>query len=65
LNLSSHAFAFLSACETAVGNVYTPDEVIHLAAALRFAGVNSVVGTLRRANNATVQRLCFPVKLSK
>ncbi|KAJ6591846.1 CHAT domain-containing protein [Mycena vulgaris] len=39
-------FAFLSACETAAGDAGTPDEVIHLAAALQFAGFRSVVGTL-------------------
>ncbi|KAG2080442.1 CHAT domain-containing protein [Suillus cothurnatus] len=57
IDLSSHAFAFLSACETAVGNFDTPDEVIHLAAALQFAGVNSVVGTLWSVSDSTVQRL--------
>ncbi|KAG2153737.1 CHAT domain-containing protein [Suillus bovinus] len=31
MNLSQHEFAFLSACETAVGTFSTPDEVIHLA----------------------------------
>ncbi|KAG2153595.1 CHAT domain-containing protein [Suillus bovinus] len=45
-DLSLHEFAFLSACETAVGVSSTPDEVIHLAAGLQFSGVNSVVGTL-------------------
>jgi len=38
-DLSRHEFAFLSAChETAVGDLRTPDEVIHLAAGLQFAG---------------------------
>ncbi|KAG2153372.1 CHAT domain-containing protein [Suillus clintonianus] len=55
--LSQHEFAFLSACETAVGDLTTPDEVIHLAAALQFAGVKSVIGTLWRVNDATVRRL--------
>ncbi|KAG1886288.1 CHAT domain-containing protein [Suillus subluteus] len=57
MNLSRHQFAFLSACETAVGDFSTPDEVIHLAAGLQFAGVNSVVGTLWKVNDSTVQRL--------
>jgi tetratricopeptide (TPR) repeat protein len=39
--------AFLSACHSAAGDmVGTPDEVIHLAAALQFCGFRSVVGTL-------------------
>ncbi|KAG1739402.1 CHAT domain-containing protein [Suillus paluster] len=46
--LSRHEFAFLSACETAVGDSTTPDEVIHLAAGLQFVGVKSVIGTLWR-----------------
>jgi hypothetical protein len=40
-------FAFLSTCESAAGdNRGTPDEVIHLAAAMQFSGFRSVVGTL-------------------
>ncbi|KAJ3482824.1 hypothetical protein NLI96_g6720 [Meripilus lineatus] len=39
-------FAFTSACHTAVGDKNTSDEVIHLAAALQFAGFKSVVGTM-------------------
>ncbi|KAG1803217.1 hypothetical protein EV424DRAFT_1582282 [Suillus variegatus] len=50
-------FAFLSACETAVGDLSTPDEVIHLAAGLQFAGVKSVVGTLWKVDDRTVERL--------
>jgi CHAT domain-containing protein len=39
--------AFLSACHTAEGDMIgTPDEVVHLAAALQFCGFRSVVGTL-------------------
>ena len=39
--------AFLSACHTAAGDSKgTPDEVVHLAAALQFCGFRSVVGTL-------------------
>ncbi|OJA20086.1 hypothetical protein AZE42_02491 [Rhizopogon vesiculosus] len=50
-------FAFLSACETAVGNFETPDEVIHPAAGLQFAGEGSVIGIFWGVNNTTVQRL--------
>ncbi|KAG2151665.1 CHAT domain-containing protein [Suillus bovinus] len=57
MNLSRHEFAFLSACQTAVGAFSTPDEVIHLAAGLQFAGVNSVVGTLWKVTDSTVHRL--------
>ncbi|KAG1823197.1 CHAT domain-containing protein [Suillus variegatus] len=56
-DLSRHQFAFLSACETAVGAFSTPDEVIHLAAGLQFVGVKSVIGTLWKVNDNTVQRL--------
>ncbi|KAG2743717.1 hypothetical protein P692DRAFT_201869884 [Suillus brevipes Sb2] len=56
-DLSQHEFAFLSACDTAAGDPSTPDEVIHLAAGLQFAGVKSVVGTLWKVTDATVQRL--------
>ncbi|KAG1739832.1 TPR-like protein [Suillus paluster] len=56
-NLSQHEFAFLSACDTAVGDFGTPDEVIHLAAGLQFVGVKSVIGTLWKVNDATVRRL--------
>ncbi|KAG1807096.1 uncharacterized protein BJ212DRAFT_1387931 [Suillus subaureus] len=55
MDLSRHEFA--SACESAVGTPYTPDEVVHLAAGLQFAGVTSVVGTLWKVNDTTVERL--------
>ncbi|KAG0706232.1 CHAT domain-containing protein [Suillus ampliporus] len=56
-NMSRHEFAFLSACETAVGDIQTPDEAIHLAAGLQFSGVKSVVGTLWNVDDSTVRRL--------
>ncbi|KZP31599.1 hypothetical protein FIBSPDRAFT_925819 [Athelia psychrophila] len=41
-------FAFLAACDsaTAGSTSVTPDEALHLAAAVQFCGVRSVVGTL-------------------
>ncbi|OAX37690.1 hypothetical protein K503DRAFT_801049 [Rhizopogon vinicolor AM-OR11-026] len=56
-DLFQHEFAFLSACETAVGDAQTPDEVIHLAAGPQFAGVKSVIGTFWSVDDATVRRL--------
>jgi len=46
-------FAFLSACHTATSGDTkgTPDEVIHLAAAVQFCGFRSVVGTLWALND--------------
>ncbi|EIN05239.1 hypothetical protein PUNSTDRAFT_137922 [Punctularia strigosozonata HHB-11173 SS5] len=38
--------AFLSACETAQGDFKQPDQVVHLAAAMFFAGFKNIVATL-------------------
>ncbi|KAJ7193018.1 CHAT domain-containing protein [Mycena pura] len=38
--------AFLSACQTAMGDQSLPDEALHLAASLLFAGYQGVVATL-------------------
>jgi CHAT domain-containing protein len=40
------SLAFLSACETAMGDDSVPDEAIHVAATMLFAGFRGVVGTM-------------------
>ncbi|KAG8960837.1 hypothetical protein FRC03_006080 [Tulasnella sp. 419] len=45
-HLPDAEFAFLSACHSAAGDKNTPDETIHLAAALQFCGFKSVIGTM-------------------
>jgi len=49
--------ASLSACETAVGDPTVPDEVVHLAGGLQFAGVKSIIGTFWTVDDSTVQHL--------
>ncbi|KAJ7715078.1 tetratricopeptide repeat-containing protein [Mycena maculata] len=44
--INSMSLAFLSACETAKGDQRTPDESMHLAATLLFAGFRGVVATM-------------------
>jgi CHAT domain-containing protein len=46
LELDQPWFAYLSACETAKGDAEQPDQVMHLAAAMLFAGFKSVVATM-------------------
>jgi CHAT domain-containing protein len=46
LKLTNASLAFLSACETARGDKWWPDQTIHLAAALLFAGFRSVIATM-------------------
>ncbi|KAJ7914387.1 CHAT domain-containing protein [Mycena leptocephala] len=45
------SLAFLSACETAKGDEQTPDEAMHLAATLLFAGFRGVVATMWTMND--------------
>lgn len=44
--LENAAFAYLSAGLTTIGDEEHPDEVIHFALAMMFAGFRSVIGTL-------------------
>ncbi|KAG9312037.1 hypothetical protein JVU11DRAFT_7316 [Chiua virens] len=50
-------FAFLSACHTAQGDRSTPDEVLHLAAGMQFAGFNGVIGTLWKVDDAVAHQV--------
>ncbi|KAG1841740.1 CHAT domain-containing protein [Suillus tomentosus] len=45
-NWQNPQFAFLSACHTTVGDEKSPDESIHLAAAMQFCGFRSVIGSM-------------------
>jgi CHAT domain-containing protein len=46
LKLDNAFLAFLSACETAKGDADQPDQAMHLAAAMLFAGFKSVIATM-------------------
>ncbi|KAA1475657.1 hypothetical protein DENSPDRAFT_783742, partial [Dentipellis sp. KUC8613] len=46
LQIPHASLVFLSACQTAMGDERLPDEAIHLAATLLFAGYRSAVATL-------------------
>jgi CHAT domain-containing protein len=46
VDLKHGFFAFLSACETAKGDLKHADEAIHLAAAMLFVGFKSVVASM-------------------
>jgi CHAT domain-containing protein len=46
LQLDKPWLAYLSACETAKGDANQPDQVMHLAAAMLFAGFKHVIATM-------------------
>jgi CHAT domain-containing protein len=50
-------FAFLSACHTTVGHKSSPDESIHLAAAMQFSGFRSVIGSMWSVDDEVVGQL--------
>ncbi|EIN08831.1 hypothetical protein PUNSTDRAFT_143536 [Punctularia strigosozonata HHB-11173 SS5] len=52
LKVPNASLAFLSACESAMGDKKLPDETMHLAAVMMFIGFRSVVGTLWSMNDA-------------
>jgi CHAT domain-containing protein len=45
-SIQNASLAFLSACETAKGDEKIPDEAMHLAGTMLFAGFRGVVGTM-------------------
>ena len=49
--------AFLSACHTAAGDQSTPDEVLHLAGGMQFAGFNGVIGTLWKVDDSVAHQV--------
>jgi hypothetical protein len=46
LDLKHALLTFLSACQTAKGSQYQPDQAMHLAASMLFCGFKSVVATM-------------------
>jgi CHAT domain-containing protein len=50
-------FAFLSACHTTVGYESSPDESIHLAAAMQFSGFRSVIGSMWSVDDEVVGQI--------
>ena len=55
--LKNPQFAYLSACHTTVGDEESPDEVIHLASAMQFAGFRSVIGTMWAVDDAQTNKI--------
>jgi len=56
-NLKNPEFAYLSACHTTVGDEESPDEVIHLASAMQFAGFRSVIGTMWAVDDGETNKI--------
>jgi CHAT domain-containing protein len=56
-NWQNPEFAFLSACHTAVGDENSPDESIHLAAAMQFSGFRSVIGSMWSVDDEVPQQV--------
>ena len=55
--LENAQFAYLSACHTTVGDEESPDEVIHLASAMQFAGFRSVIGTMWAVDDGETNKI--------
>ena len=55
--LENPDFAYLSACHTTVGDQESPDEMIHLASAMQFAGFRSVIGTMWTVDDAVANKI--------
>ena len=56
-DLKNPEFAYLSACYTTVGDKESPDEVIHLASAMQFAGFRSVIGTMWAVDDGETNKI--------
>ncbi|KAN0085728.1 CHAT domain containing protein [Tylopilus felleus] len=56
-DMQNPEFAYLSACHTTVGDEESPDEVIHLAAAMQFLGFRSVIGTMWAVDDGETNKI--------
>ncbi|KAI9569320.1 hypothetical protein HD554DRAFT_2038263 [Boletus coccyginus] len=56
-DLKNPEFAYLSACHTTVGDEESPDEAIHLASAMQFAGFRSVIGTMWAVDDGETNKI--------
>jgi CHAT domain-containing protein/tetratricopeptide (TPR) repeat protein len=56
-DLKNPEFAYLSACHTTVGDEESPDEAIHLASAMQFAGFRSVIGTMWAVDDGAASKI--------
>jgi hypothetical protein len=56
-HLHTPEFAFLSACHTTVGHESSPDESIHLAAAMQFSGFRSVIGSMWSVDDEVIGQI--------
>ncbi|KAI9567941.1 CHAT domain-containing protein, partial [Boletus coccyginus] len=56
-DLRNPEFAYLSACHTTIGDEESPDEVIHLASAMHFAGFSLVIGTMWAVDNDETRKI--------
>ncbi|KAF9061095.1 CHAT domain-containing protein [Rhodocollybia butyracea] len=61
LEMPNAQFAFLSACETAMGDKTRPDQAIHLAAAMLHVGLSSVVGTMWSMGDMDGPEIAFKI----
>ena len=57
MRLPNAKLAFLSACETATGDEYQPDESIHLAAGMLVAGFGNVIATMWTIQDSAAPRV--------
>jgi CHAT domain-containing protein len=55
--LHTPQFAFLSACHTTVGHESSPDESIHLTAAIQFSGFPSVIGSMWSVDDDVIGKI--------
>jgi len=56
-DLQNPEFAYLSACHTTAGDEDRPDEMIHLASAMQFAGFRSVIGTMWAVDDSETNKI--------